>query len=408
MKLICRECKEEYSVDDFIYRCKSCDYPLEVNYSISEESEIFNKELLRNRSWNIWRYQELLPIINQKNIISLKEGGTPLIKASKLGELFKLKEVYLKDETRNPTWSFKDRGTAVGVSKGLEIGAHAVGCVSSGNMAASLAAYAARAGMKGLILVPRKTPMSKIAQMLICGGKVASIEAPYPKISHYFLKNSVEAGIYSIHADAPMRVEGQKTVSFEVAEQLGWDIPDWLLIPTSSAGNLSAVWKGWQELNQIGIAESKPKMGVVQAEGNSPIVRSFKKGLDYVEVNKNPETIASAIINPDPPSGKRALRILRESRGYAETASDKEILDAQHLLAKTEGIFAEPAASVPIACMKKMAELGVIDANEKVVILITGSGLKDVGTALKTVQSPIELKSLDEIKNFLGEISYSI
>jgi len=401
MKLICAECGGEHPVDEMIYRCERCDYPLEVRYDYDALIDAIDPKALRERGWDIWRCRELLPIKKSDFIVSLREGGTPLIRAPNLGEALGLREVYVKDETRNPTWSFKDRGSSVGVSKALEIGARAVGCASSGNMAASLASYAARAGIKSIVLIPRKTPMGKIAQMLVCGAEVASLEAPYPEIHRAFLRSSIDFGVYMVHNDAPMRVEGQKTVSFEIAEQLEFDAPDWLLVPTSSAGNFSAVWKGWAELNLVGLIDAAPKMGLVQAMGNAPIVTSFRKGLDYVQPNSNPDTVASAITNPDPPSGKRALRIIRESDGSAEMASDRDILEAQRLLARTEGIFAEPAAAVPIACAKKMADSGVIETDERVVLIITGAGIKDADSALTTCTKPAELSSLDNVRDFL-------
>ncbi len=401
-KLVCAQCGEERLVNEYAYRCSRCDYPLDVVYDNDEVYEAFNVDDLSDRGFNMWRYRELLPVRDQGSIVSLQEGGTPLVKAGRLGEELGLEELYVKDETRNPTWSFKDRGSSVGVSMAVEIGAGAVGCVSSGNMAASMAAYAARAGVRCVIVVPRKTPMGKIVQMLVCGASLASVEAPYPVITRTFIENSFSAGVYSVHNDSPMRVEGQKTVSFELAEQLGWEAPDWVIVPTSSAGNFSAVWKGFTELEVLGLTAGRPRMGLVQAAGNAPIVRSFRKGLDHVEPNPNPKTIASGITNPDPPSGLRALSILRESKGYVEMAPDDEILEAQSQLARTEGLFVEPAAAVPLACLKKMLADGVVASDERVVLVVTGSGLKDIDAAMTSIGKPVELSSLDEMAGFMG------
>jgi len=403
IKLVCSQCGEERFVSEYTYRCSRCDYPLEVVYDNDEVYEAFNVDDLSDRGFNMWRYRELLPVRDQGSIVSLQEGGTPLVKAGRLGEELGLEELYVKDETRNPTWSFKDRGSSVGVSMAVEIGAGAVGCVSSGNMAASMAAYAARAGVRCVIVVPRKTPMGKIVQMLVCGASLASVEAPYHVITRTFIVNSFSAGVYSVHNDSPMRVEGQKTVSFELAEQLGWEAPDWVIVPTSSAGNFSAVWKGFTELEALGLTAGRPRMGLVQATGNAPIVRSFRKGLDHVEPNPNPKTIASGITNPDPPSGLRALSILRESKGYGEMAPDDEILEAQSQLARTEGLFVEPAAAVPLACLKKMLADGVVTSHERVVLVVTGSGLKDIDAAMTSIGKPVELSSLDEMAGFMGK-----
>ncbi len=398
-KLVCKVCGEEHRLWEMAYRCSRCDYPLEVAYDYDKVRGEAEEGGLKGSG--MWRYRVLLPVSRLDCIVTLEEGGTPLIRAERLGMELGLEELYIKDETRNPTWSFKDRGSSVGVSMALEIGARAVGCVSSGNMAASLAAYAARGGVRCLILIPRGTPTVKVAQTLICGATVASVDAPYPEICGEALEAGRGLGIYMVHNDAPMRVEGQKTISFELAEQLGWEAPDWILVPTSSAGNLSAIWKGWLELRELGLVEELPRMGLVQAEGNSPIVRSFIRGLDHVEPNPEPRTIASAISNPDPPSGRRALRILRESGGAAEMASDEEILRAQRLLAEREGIFAEPAAAVPVACAKKLLEGGAIDRDERVILIITGAGIKDIDAALTSSKRPQELGSLREVKPFM-------
>jgi threonine synthase len=397
-KLACGICGEEHRIDEMAYRCGRCDYPLEVLHDYPKIRRWICEGGFKGSG--MWRYGELLPLSNKDNIVTLQEGGTPLIRAERLGRELGLEMLYIKDETRNPTWSFKDRGSSLGVSMALEIGARAVGCVSSGNMAASLAAYAARGGVKCLILMPRGTPPGKVAQAIVCGAEVAVVDAPYPEICLEALRAGGELGVYMVHNDAPMRVEGQKTISYEIAEQLGWAAPDWVIVPTSSAGNFSAIWKGWWELGELGLVEEPPRMGLVQAEGNAPIVRSFTKNLDYVEPNREPRTIASAIANPDPPSGRRALRILRESKGYAEMASDEEILEAQRALASREGIFAEPAAAVPVACAKKLVERGVIDPDERVVLIITGAGIKDIDPILSKARRPLEL-SLDEVRPFL-------
>jgi threonine synthase len=401
-RLVCAQCGEEKFIGEYAYRCSRCDYPLEVRYDQDEVYETFDIDVLPGRGFDMWRYRELLPVRGSDFIVSIQEGGTPLVKADRLREELGLGELYVKDETRNPTWSFKDRGTSAGVSMAVEIDAGAVGCVSSGNMAASMAAYAARAGVRCVIVVPRKTPMGKIVQMLVCGASLASVEAQYQLITRRFIENSVTAGVYSVHNDAPMRVEGQKTISFELAEQLGWEAPDWVLIPTSSAGNFSAVWKGFTELQILGITGSRPRMGLTQASGNAPIVRSHRKGLDHVEPNPNPKTIASGIANPDPPSGLRALSILNESRGYGEMATDDEILEAQRLLAGTEGLFVEPAAAVPLACLRKMLADGIVAGDERVVLVVTGSGLKDIDAAMTSIGRPVELSSLNEMAGFMG------
>jgi len=404
LEMECSRCGRTYSIDEIVYRCATCNYPLLVRYDYDEIATRISKKLIKNREWNIWRYKELLPIKDLSNVVSMNEGGTALQKSVRLAERFGIKNLYLKDETRNPTWSFKDRGSSVGVSKALEIGANAVGCVSTGNMAASMAAYAARAGLKCVILIKSGTPLEKIVQILICGAKVISVEKSYPEINEAGLEISKEYGIYWVHADAPMRIEGQKTTSYEICEQLGWSVPDKVIIPTSSGGNISAHWKGWKELNSIEFVENLPSMVAIQAEGNCPIVKAFKAKQEFVEPFKEARTIAHSISNPDPPSGQHVLKILKESEGVAEAVSDGELLDAQKTLAETEGIFAEPAGVASIAGLKKLLKEGAIDVDETVVCVITGAGLKDVKSAMKIAGEPFELKSWDKCRHLLKSL----
>jgi len=404
----CAKCGRTYPVDEMVYRCVRCDYPLEVRYDYDEVATKLSKKLIRKREWTIWRYNELLPIQDLSKVVSMSEGGNFLHKSVRLAERLGIKKLYLKDETRNPTWSFKDRGSSVGISKALEIGARAVGCVSTGNMAASMAAYAAKAGIKCVILIPSGTPLEKMAQMLICGAEVISMGRPYPEIYKVGLEISKEYGIYWVHADAPMRIEGQKTSSYEICEQLGWKAPDRVIIPTSSGGNISAHWKGWKELSLIGFIEKFPSMVSIQAEGCCPIVKAFKDRKEFIEPFKKARTIAQSISNPDPPSGQRALRLLKESKGIAEAVSDRELLDAQKILAETEGVFAEPAGAASIAGLKKLLEEGVIDKNEEIVCVITGAGLKDVKSTMKVCGKPIKLKSWEECQQLLKSIKKKI
>jgi len=401
MEMKCSKCGKTYSINEMVYRCVRCDYPLEVEYNYDAIASKIGKNEMKGRKWTVWRYRELLPIENPLHIVSLEEGGTPLWKSERLANELGVKNLYLKDETRNPTWSFKDRGSSVGVSKALEIDAKAVGCVSTGNMAASVAAYAARAGIKCIILVPSKTPLEKMVQMLISGAQVFSTDKPYPELCKVGLEASREHGIYSLHNDAPMRIEGQKTSSYEICEQMRWKVPDKIIVPTSSGGNVSAHWKAWKELRSIGFVEELPSMVVAQAEGCCPIVKAFKQGKEKTEYFENPKTIASSIANPDPPSGERVLKILRESEGLAEAVSDQEMLEAQKLLARTEGLFAEPAGAAPIAALKKLLEQGKVERDEVVVCVVTGAGLKDTKTAMKACGEPIRLSSLSEYRSLL-------
>jgi len=351
----------------------------------------------------MWRYPELLPV-NRRARISLEEGGTPLHRSRRLGERLGLQHLYLKDETRNPTGSFKDRGSSVGVSKAVRLKARAVGCVSTGNMAASMAAYAAKAGLKNLVLIPTGTPAEKMIQTMICGSVLIAVTGEYPETYRMGLEASVRHRIYMVHSDAPFRVEGQKTVAYEICEQLGWNTPDSVLVPTSSGGNISSLWKGFKEMHELRLVAHLPSMVCVQAEGCSPIVTAFKSGKMAVQPFVKPDTLAQSISNPDPPSGRRVLRLLRDSKGFALSVSDQEILEAQRLVAETEGLFLEPASASTIAALAKLLESGMMERSDKIVCVLTGSGLKDVKSATHLLTKPLEISSARELENILSRI----
>ncbi len=395
----CVSCGEERSVDDMYFRCKKCNEPLEVNYDLSKLGSVLDIDSFKKRTWDVWRYHELLPINDKLNMISLMEGGTPLIKSTSLAEELGIKELYLKDETRNPTWSYKDRGTAVGVSKAIEVHAEAVAAASTGNMGSSLSAYSAKAGIKCVILITAATPIEKVVQILIHGANTIAVDQPYPGLYRMLFEMSEKYRVYLVHSDSPMRVEGQKTAAFEICEQLGWITPDKVIIPTSSGGNISAYWKGFRELSTIKLIDRVPNMVSIQAAGCAPIVKAFKEGKESPELWPSPETVAHSISNPNPvvASGRRCLNLLRESSGIAEDVSDSEILSAQKLLATTEGLFAEPAAAASIAGLKKLINNGYINDDERVVCVITGAGLKDVKSALKNCVKPSNVKTRDEL-----------
>jgi len=273
-------------------------------------------------------------------------------------------------------------------------------------MGASVSAYSAKAGIKCIILVPSQTPVEKIAQILVHGAMVLGVNLPYPELYKMSFEMNRKFGVYLVHADSPMRVEGQKTTAFEICEQLNWKIPDVVLIPTSSGGYLSAVWKGFKEFHEIGFIDHLPRMVCIQSEGCAPIVKAFKERKTDTEVWPNPHTIAHAISNQDPSlaSSRRVLKILAKTKGTAEAVSDEEISNAQKLLAIKEGIFAEPASTAPIAGLKKLIEKGLIDKNESAICIITGSGLKDVENALKICEKTITVDSWDEFRKKLGKI----
>ncbi len=404
LDMSCVFCGEKHSVDEMLFRCKKCNEPLEVNYDLSKLSEVLDRGSFKKRTWNVWRYSELLPVINKLNRVSLSEGGTPLIKSTSLAKELGIKELYLKDETRNPTWSYKDRGTAVGVSKAKEVNAEAVSAASTGNMGSSISAYSAKANIRCIILITANTPMEKVVQILIHGANTIAVNRSYPELYRMLFEMSEKYPIYLVHSDSPMRVEGQKTAAFEVCEQLAWTSPDKVIIPTSSGGNISAYWKGFLEFKTVKFIDCVPNMVCIQASGCAPIVKAFKERKDRPNLWPSPETIAHSISNPDPSlaSGRRCLDLLKKSDGIAEDVSDDEILYAQKLLAMTEGIFAEPAAAASIAGLNKLINNGYIDEDDRVVCVITGAGLKDVKSALKNCKNPSNIKTRNELWSALS------
>ncbi|MCX8126564.1 MAG: threonine synthase [Dehalococcoidia bacterium] len=344
----------------------------------------------------VWRYRRLLPVRDKDDIVSMGEGGTPLVRSLYLGRELGVENLYFKDETRNPTGTFKDRGTTVGVSFAVDKGLKGVGCVSTGNMAMSVAAYAARAGLPALVLVPPDTPTDKMLPLLAYGAKVVVIDCAYPEIFRFGLEVSRRFHYLWLHSDSPLRVEGQKTCAWEIWEQLGRTVPDKVVVPTSSGGNISAIWKGFCELKSMGLTDRLPKMVVVQATGCSPIVRAYVRGAVEVVPFTRVTTVAHSVSNPDPPSGNRALRLLMESGGTAVAVSDRRMLTARAELAIREGILAETASAAGPAALPLLVRSGFVMEHDTVVCVITGTGLKDMGTFNSGGARPLYSNSPDD------------
>jgi len=394
--LECIDCGARYESNQVIYNCNRCGGLLSVEYDLS----VFPEDL--DRSWkkralSVWRYRELLPIEREDLKVSLGEGGTSLNRCLRLSKDLDLKNLYVKNEGENPTGSFKDRGMTVGVTKALELGMMKVACASTGNTSASLAAYAARAGLECIVLIPSgKVAYGKLTQAIIHGAKVIQIKGNFDEALSIVRKICLSYPIYLLNSLNPFRLEGQKTTAFEIRDQLGERIPDKIVVPVGNAGNISAIWKGFVELRELGLAEDTPQMIGVQAEGAAPIADSLKKGLSEVEFVDNPETVATAIRIGSPVNWKKAVRAVKESEGLVEKVSDKEILEAQRLLAQQEGLFVEPASAASIAGLIKLVRRGLISKDELVVCILTGHGLKDPNIILRRFPRPIEVEASEE------------
>jgi threonine synthase len=407
--LQCIECKAEYPPSHIIYTCPKCGDLLDVVYDYSELMDIDLAGLWSKRTFNVWRYRELLPVLSS-DPVTLNEGGTGLHRSRRLGELLNHLEVYVKNEGENPTGSFKDRGMTVGVTRAKELGSKVVICASTGNTSASLAAYAAKAGLHCIVLVPSgKVALGKLAQAIIHGAHIILVKENFDYALRVVRKLSSIYPLYLLNSINPYRLEGQRTLAYEVYEQLGYRVPDVVIVPVGNAGNISAIWKGFKELKLLGLVDRTPRMMGVQAEGAAPLAKTLRENSDELLRVPSPETIATAIRIGAPVNWKKALRAVKESEGTIITVSDDEILKAQRLLASTEGLFVEPASAASIAGLAKATSQGLVDRREAVVCVATGHGLKDPEIVLKMTSKFVELQNPEEIDDFvkaLLSISY--
>jgi threonine synthase len=375
--LKCRECGIEYE-PQFRYICEECFGPLDVQYEFP--SNISRDTFSSRKERSYWRYFEMLPIANKNNIVNLQAGLTPLQKADRLAkEMGGLKNLFIKNDSVNPTFSFKDRPAGIAVSRAKETKLKAVGCASTGNLASATAAHAAVAELPCYIFAPSDIEHVKIAQALSYGAEFVAVDGTYDDANRVasIIGDSKGIGIVNINM-RPYYVEGSKTLAYEVAEQLGWQIPENLVIPVGSGAMLNAICKGFEELRTLGLVDHETdfKITAAQPHGCAPIVDAFKKKSDEVIPVERPNTIAKSLAIGDPGDGLYVLKRLNQYNGIAEEVTDEEIIDGILMLAKTEGIFTEPAGGVAVAVLKKLVEEGKIDKDERIVCYITGNGLK--------------------------------
>jgi len=399
--LKCRECGREFPPIK-IYACEDCFGPLEVVYNL--DSMELDKSSFTERPNTLWRYHELLPIEDQAKVVDLGAGFTNLRECKRLTKELGLKRLYIKDDTVNPTGSFKDRPATVAVTKALEFGFKAVGCASTGNLAAATAAHAAKAGIPCYVFIPADTEVSKVLQAATYGAKIIAVNGTYDDANRLAAQASDEYdwGLVNINI-RPYYVEGSKTLGFEICEQLGWEAPDNIVIPVGSGALLCAIWRGLRQLRDLDlIADLETKVIAAQPQGCSPIVDAFKSRLDDVVPVQNPRTVAKSLAIGDPGDGIYVLKVVRESAGAAQSATDKEIMDGIKLLAKTEGIFAEPAGGITIAVLKKLVDSGDISRDEEVICCVTGSGFKSSETILKAFPRPELIEpSIEDLKKIV-------
>ncbi|NLI62774.1 MAG: threonine synthase [Methanosarcinaceae archaeon] len=401
--LKCIDCGAEYPKTEIIYTCPKCDGLLDVIYDYDEIKASIDEKKLREEPPSVWKYKMLLPV--DIDPVTINEGGTPLYKCDKLAKLIGVKELYVKHEGMNPTGSFKDRGMTVGVSKAIELGMETVACASTGNTSASLAIYGAKAGIPAIVLLPAgKVALGKVGQALMHGGKVIMIKGNFDDALVLVRKLCSEERIYLLNSINPYRLEGQKTIAFEIVDQLGFKVPDRVVLPVGNAGNITAINKGFKEFQKLGITDRRPKMTGIQTAGACPIVNAIKSGAEDITPEMNPETIATAIRIGNPVNAKKALSAIRESGGCAESVTDEELIEAQKALARLEGIGVEPASATSVAGLKKLVEAGVISKDEVVVCVTTGHLLKDPEEIIEICEEPVTVEpTIEALKSAIFE-----
>ncbi|MDR2866856.1 MAG: threonine synthase [Methanomassiliicoccaceae archaeon] len=386
-KIVCWDCGR--AVDDqYADTCPACGGLLTIKMDL-EPLMSKRPEDLHKVPLGVWRYKDFMPADPARKV-SVQEGGTPLYPCGALGGEIKIKDLWVKYEGANPTGSFKDRGMTIGVTHAVEIGAKVVGCASTGNTSASLAAYAAKAGMKCAVFLPSgKVAAGKLAQAMFFGAKVISIDGNFDDALRAVRELARGRHLYLLNSINPYRPEGQKSVLLEIMDQLAYDVPDRIVLPVGNAGNISAVHKAITELEEIGWISKIPMLTGIQAEGSMPIVRAFGSNEKDFIPEENPETVATAIRIGNPVSGRKALKAIYDTGGYSTSVTDEEILAAQKLLGRREGIGVEPASAASVAGAKKLRDMGIIDKDEKVVCICTGNALKDPDTIISSSDPPI-------------------
>ncbi len=408
-KLRCLRCGKEYPLL-LKYNCSKCKGILDVEYDYEamKKQEIGSRLSIR-KGQGMWRFRDFLPIRNEENIVTLIEGDTPLFCCERLGAAMNLSNLYLKDETRNPTGSFKDRPISCAISKAKEEGKNTVITSSSGNAGVAVASYAAKAGIKAIILVPSSTPRNKLLSIVCSGGILIRIKGTTSDCFNLTRELAYKyewANLTSTFLN-PFATEGDKTVAYELYQQLGL-VPDWIVVPVGAGPLLAGIYKGYKELEQLGLVDRLPAMVAVQARGCAPIVRAFDKGDPEVEPWEVPHTIASGIADPlqgYSEDGTLTLQVIRESGGVAVSVDDDDLIESVQNLSKFAGIFSEPTGASSVASLKKLEDKGILEGGDTVVCLITGSGFKDSYTIEEYVEiPPKELEAdLKEVEYFLKQ-----
>ncbi len=388
-KFKCINCESEYSINEAEYTCKKCGGNLDIIYDYNKIKKILNVKILRQRDGiNFFKYRELYPIdFNEKNYNKLTIGGTPLYKSELLGNYIGYNKFYIKDDSHNPSGSFKDRASIMALINAKEKGKKVIAGASTGNAASSLACLSAAIGMKNIIFIPKTAPTAKVAQLLIFGANLIMIDGNYDTAFDMSLQATEKFKIYNRNTGYnPFTREGKKSVSFEIIEQLNFKVPEYVFVPMGDGNIISGVWKGFKDFYNINIIDKLPKIIGVQSEKSSAIVDAYLENRSITPVKAT--TIADSISVDLPRDGDAALIAIRESNGFGIKISDNKILEAQKILAEKRGIFAEPAGATALAGLIKSIKENKIDKEKESIIIVTGNGLKDINSVIKNITMP--------------------
>jgi threonine synthase len=403
--LQCIRCGKDHKLTDSKYNCTACGGNLQVLYDYNLIKKRLNYDVLKdNPERSIWRYLDILPVGSIKNVPPVQVGWTPLYKAEKLGAEAGVANLYIKDDGRNPSASFKDRASAVVTARALELKEKVICCASTGNAASSLACLTGSLDMKTVIFVPETAPAPKVAQLLVFGAVVIMVKGTYDDAFDLCWKASQEYGWYNRSTGVnPFTREGKKTCSFEICEQMNWETPDKVFVSVGDGNIISGIWKGFVEFHRLGIIERLPQLVAVQAEGSDSVTRALESGSTDVQPVSG-KTIADSISVSLPRDGMAAVMAVRDSGGFAVRVSDDEILQAIPKIARGSNVFAEPAAAATYAGLLKAVKEGKVKENESVVLLISGNGLKDIQSAMKSVGKPFVIKpEMAELKKLVAD-----
>ncbi len=382
VKLVCSDCEQIFDQRQVQTFCPICQAPLLARYDLDTARQEVDRDAIRHRPRGMWRWMEILPVFDPAHIVSLGEGDAPLLAAPRLGARIGSRFLYVKDESLNPTGTFKARGLAAAISKAKELGVNKVIIPTAGNAGGAMAAYAARAGLRAHIFMPRDTPAANLEESLIAGATVELIDGLISEAAGMAGEKARAEGWFDVSTfKEPYRVEGKKVMGLELADEFDWELPDVILYPTGGGTGLVGMWKAFQELEELGWLRrtDRPRMVAVQAEGCAPVIKAFEQGAEFCDFWVGAHTFASGLRVPKSFADQLILSALRESQGTAVAVSDQEIRAAQALMAAQEGIFAAPEGAATLAGLTKLLASGWVQPEDRVVLFNTGTGLKYLG-----------------------------